>query len=178
MIGWTVSRRLLLALLLLGAGVSGCGPEAADTPAPADPAPAPGDAPDAPDPRVQTAFSLTQSAPEYVPGETVTVSVTMDYSGDDPVTALGIRVEIPAGWQYAGVVGELRPAVEPPAGTRGELTFVWIQVPGFPATLEYELDVPEDATGTCTVTAQAIYRALAGELHSPAVTLTLDSAGE
>ena len=115
---------------------------------------------------------------EYVPGEPKAIVAALDYGGSEPVTALALRVVAPEGWQYAGVSGVLRPAIEPPAGARGELTFVWIEVPNFPATFECMLDTPEHATGPAKVTTQAVYRGLGGELSSPEVLAELSSAHE
>lgn len=107
--------------------------------------------------------------PTYRPGEAMPVSVAMEYTGQEPVTALALRLALPPGWQFAGVSGDLRPAIEPPAGTRDELTFVWIQIPAFPALFECMLDTPAGAPGPVSISAQAIYRGLAGEMQSPVV---------
>lgn len=133
---------------------------------------------DEPEPApAQSPFTVSQQIdPAYVPGAANRVVVTMDYTGGDPVTALALQTEVPAGWQYAGITGYLHPAIEPPAGTRDVLTMVWIKIPAFPATLEYELDVPETAAGACRLSAHVVYRTLGGELHSPENEVTSTSA--
>src|SRR5690606_19245395 len=98
------------------------------------PAPAPGDqAPpeEAATPIPEAApFTVRQTtAPTFIPGQSNTFSVRMDYTGTDPVTAMALQIEAPPDWQFGGIAGPLHPAVEPPAGARGELTFIWIQIP-------------------------------------------------
>jgi len=113
-------------------------------------------------------FTVTlEIAPTYSPGESVTVKATMKYTGNEPVTALAIQTHLPQAWAYGGIQGDLKPAIDPPAGTTGALTLIWIQIPSFPATIEYTLDVPEWTEGTHTLSTQAIYRTLGGELKSP-----------
>lgn len=112
----------------------------------------------------------------YKPGTANTVQVTMSYSGTEPVTALALQTVLPQGWTYAGIRGTLKPAIDPPAGTTNELTLIWIQIPAFPATVEFALDVPEWAEGTYTLSHQAIYRTLGGELRSPVETIDLAPA--
>lgn len=112
----------------------------------------------------------------YVPGEDKTVAVTLDYHGEEPVTALAVELLLPEAWQYGGVSGELRPAIEPPAGARDTLTFVWIKTPTFPATFECVLDTPAEPAGPVSLSAQAIYRGLGGELQSPVVVVELAPA--
>lgn len=113
-------------------------------------------------------FTVTQEiVRRYTPGTPVTVRATMNYTGTEPVTALALQTELPPAWLYGGVQGDLKPAIDPPAGTTGTLTLIWIQIPAFPATVEYTLDVPDWAEGTYTLSAHALYRTLGGELHSP-----------
>ncbi len=122
----------------------------------------------------ESSFSVGfEMAETYVPGEPVVAGAVMEYTGEGRVTALALRVAAPEGWQYAGVSGALRPAIEPPAGARGELVFVWIKVPAFPATFEFMLDTPGVADGPAGLAAQAVYRELGGELRSPEATIEL-----
>ncbi|MBX3176871.1 MAG: hypothetical protein KF886_05910 [Candidatus Hydrogenedentes bacterium] len=184
-------------VILAAALFAGCGADqGATAPGPEDAAPAPEApaAPDGPDPAPDTdadnpvdtpveevadgdfEFTVRQSAPAYSPGKTLTVTVTMAYSGAEPVTALALETALPPGWQYAGVAGELRPSVEPPAGMRRELTFVWINVPEFPATFEFALDAPDTATDPAPLVTRARYRGLGSEKQSNSDTLHVDPA--
>ncbi len=103
----------------------------------------------------------------FTPGKPLTVKTTMNYTGAEPVTALAIQTTLPQAWTYGGIRGDIKPAIEPPAGTAGQLTLIWIQIPSFPATIKYTLDVPEWTEGTHKLSTQAIYRTLGDELQSP-----------
>lgn len=150
-----------------------CSPTVPDAPGTVDDTPVP---PAIDDATVATPFRVEQAVVKtYEPGGLYHGVVTMDYTGEEPVTALAIRIRLPEGWQYAGVTGDLRPAVEPAAGAQDELTMVWIQIPEFPATLAYVLDVPESQAGPCVLSVDAVYRTLGGELHSPVDTVTLNA---
>jgi hypothetical protein len=113
-------------------------------------------------------FTVTiEAIPSYTPGKSLAVKTTMNYTGAEPVTALAIQTTLPQAWTYGGIRGDIKPAIDPPAGTAGQLTLIWIQIPSFPATIEYTLDVPEWTEGTHKLSTQAIYRTLGGELQSP-----------
>ena len=113
-------------------------------------------------------FTVTHEvSPHYTPGAALTIKTTMNYTGNEPVTALALQTTLPQAWTYGGIQGELRPAIDPPAGTTGALTLIWIQIPTFPATIEYSLEVPDWTEGTHRLSTQAIYRTLGGELKSP-----------
>jgi hypothetical protein len=161
-------------VLVLGGAPSGCSkdeavPAAEPTEQPA-PAATEADAPDSP-------FTVTHEvSPNYTPGAALTVKTTMHYKGTEPVTALAIQTTLPQAWTYGGVQGELRPAIDPPAGTTGQVTLIWIQIPAFPATIEYTLAVPDWTEGTHTLTTQAIYRTLGDELKSPAHEVSMTRA--
>lgn len=113
-------------------------------------------------------FTVTLEFGEhYLPGTTNKVHVAMNYTGAEPVTALALQTKLPQAWQYAGISGNVRPAIDPPKGTTEQVTLIWIQIPEFPASVEYMLEVPTWAEGTYTLSTQAIYRTLGGELKSP-----------
>ena len=113
-------------------------------------------------------FTVTyEVSPHYTPGARLTIKTTMNYTGTEPVTALALQAALPQAWTYGGISGALKPAIDPPEGTTGTLTLIWIQIPSFPATIEYTLDVPEWTEGTHTLSTQAVYRTLGGELKSP-----------
>lgn len=160
-------------IMLVACWIGGCG----NAPAPVD-EPGPESTPEETESPATSAFSVRHTMdPTYTAGDAMVVSVAMDYTGEEPVTALALEVSLPPRWQFAGIAGSLRPAVEPPAGTRDALTFLWIQIPAFPATVEYAVDIPADAAGPQTLSAQAIYRGLAGERQSPVDTVELAPAG-
>lgn len=131
-----------------------------------------------PAPEAAAAFTVAMTPlAGYTPGTANTIQVRMNYTGSEPVTALALQTTLPQGWTYAGIRGTLKPAIDPPAGTTNELTLIWIQIPEFPATVEFALEVPEWAEGTYTLSHRAIYRTLGGELQSPLISTELASAG-
>ena len=165
------TRRAIGFVGLAALLVAGCRPAPSPEAAPAVlPPPVQGE--DTPEAVAQPLTVRHEMPPFFTPGALNEFSATIDYTGSDPVTALAVQVTLPPEWQYGGISGSLRPAVEPAAGARGDLTFIWIQIPSFPATLEYVIDVPP-ASGPGSVTVQAIYRRLGGQEESPAVEIAL-----
>ncbi len=94
----------------------------------------------------------------YTPGETITLTAQMDYGKADAVKALALIETLPAGWVFDGIVSGPNPAVVPPKGASGELNFVWIQIPEFPATLSYRITVPKGEEGKKQLRGAVIYR--------------------
>ncbi len=148
----------------IASGIGGCSKQASESPVPATEIAAPSSTTNtqAPD------LTLTQEVDgPYVPGATLTVKTIINYTGAEPVTALALRTTLPQAWRYGGTKGELKPAIDPPKGATGQATLIWIQIPSFPAMIEYTLEVPEWTEGTHKLTTQAIYRTLGGEIQSP-----------
>ena len=154
----------------MAAGIWGCSKPTSEAPLPALNSAVTGAATNAEIP----SFTVTQeiSGP-YKPGTTVTVKTTMNYSGAEPVTALALQTTLPQAWRYGGTSGDLKPAIDPQKGTTGLATLIWIQIPTFPATVEYTLEVPDWTEGTHALTCKAIYRTLGDELQSPVHELPL-----
>lgn len=149
----------------MASGIWGCSKQAPEPPQPAsETAAAPSSAADAQAPGLTVTQEINGP---YAPGATLRVRTTMTYTGADPVTALALQTTLPQAWRYGGTSGELKPAIDPPKGATGQVTLIWIQIPSFPATVEYTLDVPEWTEGTHKLSTQAIYRSLGGELQSP-----------
>lgn len=148
----------------LAIGFWGCSKPTSEAPLPAPQSAATGTAKIAETP----AFTVTQeTSGPYTPGATVTVKTTMNYTGTEPVTALALQTKLPQAWRYGGTSGDLKPAIDPQEGTTGLATLIWIQIPTFPATVTYTLDVPDWTEGTHTLSCKAIYRTLGDELTSP-----------
>lgn len=172
------SAWVIWAGILVVSGMAGCGSEPEPVPEPeAVLEPERGGEEDVPA-EVSPVTVAFQMPGTYVPGEPVAAVVAMDYAGAEPVTALALRLLLPAGWQFAGVSGDLRPAIEPPAGAQDEITFVWIQIPAFPATFECMLEPPTDSPGESQLSAQAVFRRLAEEEQSRAVSIMLDAEAQ
>lgn len=113
----------------------------------------------------------------YAPGETLEIQVTLGYSSSEAVTAMALVETLPPGWTFGEVTGGARPAVVPRSGADGEINFVWVNVPSWPATMHYSINAPANQTGSCFITGYAVYRASGPELNSePAVTELLPKA--
>ena len=108
----------------------------------------------------------------FTPGQPADITVLMEYSGDGPVTALGLMQDLPPGWAYEDVVGGDRPVVAPEPGTRGAVTFAWIQPPAFPFSFTFRAVPDAAAAAPAPLRAQAVFRKTGGELRSaPAETV-------
>lgn len=120
-----------------------------------------------PDEEPQVSMTMTRSTEPYLPGSTVEVTVTLDFNGEDPVTALAIEETLPPEWKFGVVSGGDLPAISPDTGHTGTFALVWINIPEWPATVHYLIEAPDQAEDTYTLTGQAVYRKLAGELRTP-----------
>jgi hypothetical protein len=102
----------------------------------------------------------------YPPGGTVDVQITLNYAGEQ-VTAMAVLEDIPPGWSFAGIVGGDGPTVPPAVGKTGQLTFIWVSIPTFPATFTYQLKVPEGESGPRTFSGYAVYRTSGPQITGP-----------
>ena len=110
----------------------------------------------------------------YVPGEEITIQVEFTNNSDFFVTAIAFTDEIPDGWSVASVttinvnglpiLKSLQPAVQPAIGSTGTLEFLWIDIPPFPFTLEYSLDIPAEQYESVEFEGMVEYRYQAGPL--------------
>ncbi|MCC6144553.1 MAG: hypothetical protein IT368_12170, partial [Candidatus Hydrogenedentes bacterium] len=106
----------------------------------------------------------------YVPGETLQVEVVLETSAQ--LSALAVQETLPAGWTFAGNVNAQGAAMSPQIGDAGTISWIWIAMPAFPATLKYKVAVPAGTAGVQTMVGNAIYRTMtSGELSTePAYT--------
>ena len=146
--------------------------------APAVPAPAPTAPKQAPPPAESYTLSteilleFSENEAGFTPGQPADITVRMEYSGDGPVTALGLMQDLPPGWAYQDAVGGDRPVVAPKPGTRGAVTFAWIQPPVFPFVFTFRAVPDAAAAAPAPLRAQAVFRKTGGELRSaPAETV-------
>lgn len=116
-------------------------------------------------PAVEVARSIAEGG--YTAGQPLEVSVTLNYAGTDPVTALALVETLPEGWTFDKVTGGAAPAVAPPAGKTSPVTFIWVQVPEFPATLTYTVNVPATDTGARTIGGKAAFRTTGVQIEGP-----------
>lgn len=150
---------------------------AAETPAPAAP---PADAAKAaPVPAAGAGFDLAQaaSANAYTPGSPLEVQVSMNYGGADPVTALAVVETLPEGWTFGKVTGGTPPAVAPKEGAAGVVNFIWINIPAWPATFAYSVNVPQGVSGAQKISGQALYRTSGDQQQTGTIVTEINASG-
>ncbi|MBI2424142.1 MAG: hypothetical protein HYV27_15025 [Candidatus Hydrogenedentes bacterium] len=148
----------VVLMLILGASLTRGTAPLPKTPPPAAP-PAPGFAvADA------GAVRLVRTVPgnAFTPAEPVEVTLTVEYTGKEPIHALAVEEILPDGWSFLSTAGAHTPAIVPEEGAAGTLNFVWIQVPPMPLTFTYRA-LPATAA---TIVGKAIYRRSGGEEQS------------
>ena len=89
----------------------------------------------------------------------VTIITTIEY--EEPLTALGVQVELPEGWVYDSAGGSNVPSVKPAKGARGVINFAWIGVPAGPVVFSYTLSASAGG-GAGQLTGEILYRAGSG----------------
>jgi hypothetical protein len=93
--------------------------------------------------------TVTRTLPETAfPGDTITVSLTIDFDDQDAVDRLVITETVPAGW---GIVDASDSGI---LATPGKVSWIIIEVLGSTiptdgAVFTYNVTVPSDASGTC-----------------------------
>lgn len=112
-------------------------------------------------------------------GKPMDMTVVLEYTGTENVTALGVLQRLPEGWRFEEMVGggEL-PVVAPNKGARGELTFAWIQPPAFPCSFTYRVTPASVGNAPQSLQGQALFRRMAGELRSAPVVTVFNPAVE
>ena len=97
-------------------------------------------------------FSLSRTVlGDYTPGGTVDIQVTLNYTGGNTVYALGLREFLPVGWTFNSYVSGTQPGVQDLDEATGVLEFAYFNIPTFPATFTYRVDVPGNATGVLPI---------------------------
>ena len=164
---------------LLGTGAGSEPAPAPAAPAPADPAAAPAatpaEAPAAvaaeaaapmPDPisvpvSVDANVMLGRAAksPAYTPGTPIEVDVVLEYEGTATLGAVAVVDKLPPGWTFEGVAGANVPPIKPAQGAQGNLSFIFIDVPTFPATFTYTVKPSADSAGEQQIKGKVVYRA-------------------
>jgi hypothetical protein len=112
----------------------------------------------------------------FIPGTTsltVTVSIELTSGDAGDLTAFGLEERWPAGFTFASASGACNPAVKPPVGTAGTLGFAYIEVPAFPCTFTYVMNVDGDPTFG-DVTGEPQYRTDGPQISGPTETDTVE----
>ena len=94
---------------------------------------------------------------KYTPNSPLEVKATINFSGQKPVTALALVVNLPSQIQFEQIVEGPAPPIAPKKGDTGTLNFVWPSVPPFPFTITYQVTVQNGATDDKSIAGQVIY---------------------
>lgn len=146
---------------LLGTGAEAV---AAAEPAPAEAAPAAepmpveeAAAPAQPTPGTVMLARGSQT-PYYAPGEAIQIDVLLEHEGPAPASAVAVVETIPPGWTFEGISGGTAPPIKPAQGTKGNLSFIFIEVPPFPIKFTYTLVPAADSAGEQSIKGRVAYR--------------------
>ena len=145
-------------------------------PIPVTPAAPPGapTAPEASVPASATTLYMTRQAAsdQYAPGGELDMTITLTQDGAEPVRAMGIEEALPAGWEFVGFTGDIKPDVHRVAD--GKLEMAWFNIPKFPAAIKYRVRAPQDATGAKDFHGEALYRTVGDEMRTGDIVTPLD----
>ncbi len=93
--------------------------------------------------------------PGYTPGGTVTVTNTINYTGE--LSSLSWSVLLPAGWSFESGVNAGSPSTQPSANDISVLDWAWATAPASGSTFSYTLKVPANAQGSQSLVAMVAY---------------------
>ncbi len=82
----------------------------------------------------------------YTPGGTVTVTNTINYTGE--LSSLSWTVLLPTGWSFESAVNAGSPSTQPALNDIGMLEWAWATAPASGSTFTYTVKVPSNAQGT------------------------------
>jgi hypothetical protein len=97
----------------------------------------------------------TAATPTYRPGQTITIAVTIDFSGT--AQALGYSVDLPLGWSFVGATvgaGDIGPV----SGTITQLEWAWKEPQVSPVVFSYTVAVSRAAGSAAQIKAKALVR--------------------
>lgn len=112
-------------------------------------------------------------------GNRLDVTLYLEYTGADPLSALGVIERLPEGWTFDGVSGG-GALVQPAPGAGGSLEFAWYPVPAFPLEFQYSVRFPAGSdvgAAFATLGGETIHRTLAGEQQHSTPILAYGAAG-
>ncbi|MBP8128736.1 MAG: leucine-rich repeat domain-containing protein [Candidatus Hydrogenedentes bacterium] len=105
-------------------------------------------------------------------GQTVEVTLTLNYDGLERITALAVYELLPEGWTLDGWVSGAIPNIV--LGQSDLLQMAWIFVPAMPVTLTYRAKAPAVPVGCQDIRGQVVYRTSGGELRSQATVTAVE----
>ncbi len=107
-------------------------------------------------------LTLERTAPaQYVPGQELDITLTLDYTGASPMTSLAIlEASTMDNWAFKGIVGGTTPGTIPELDSAAPFPFSWTleNMPTFPVTFTYRVFVNYWQTGDIDYTGYAGYR--------------------
>ena len=98
----------------------------------------------------------------YVADQNIAVKYNMTYTGS--LTALGLRIQLPANWAFVSIKGDNLPDVKPKEGVKGSIEFAWIKPPVSPISFVCEFNVPSGERGEKQISTSVIYRRMGQEM--------------
>ncbi|MBI1317466.1 MAG: hypothetical protein GC168_00770 [Candidatus Hydrogenedens sp.] len=104
----------------------------------------------------------------------ITIVATKDTT---QLLAFALRETLPEGVEFKEVESATfgqTPSIRPAPGDGGELQFAWINVPAFPFTMTYSVEVTGEVQESVDLTGQIEYRTTGGREFSEVTTTTLD----
>jgi hypothetical protein len=104
----------------------------------------------------------------YLPGRLLDITLELEKDVEEPVLALALEEQLPAGWEYQYVLDT--PVIPDVFEFAGMLVFNFVNVPSLPFSMTYRVSVPAESTGTQALTVSALYRLNRGEIRMPART--------
>lgn len=106
---------------------------------------------------VPAGFSATHAllGAGYTPGGTVTVSNTLNYTGE--LASLSWSVLLPTGWSFESTVNAGNPVTQPGLGDISVLDWTWATAPASGSTFTYVLKAPANGQGNQSLAALVAY---------------------
>lgn len=86
------------------------------------------------------------------------ISCIITANGTEPVTALGLKINLPAGATYGGIINGQKPHAEKVDLVTGEVQLAWADIPDFPHAITYRLLLEPGTKSTETVENVILYR--------------------
>ena len=116
------------------------------------------------------ALAVDGAAQYLTTGGTVSLRARVTYTGQTPA-AIGVTVNVPAGWSLASTGGPNVPQVAPVAGTTNVLEWSYSSLPANEAVFTFVVNSPAGQSGSKSLTGFAIYRPGDVNVTLPTVTL-------
>ena len=92
----------------------------------------------------------------YTPGQPFDVKVSLQYNGQEDISALSLQVQLPEGWELGDVASETAPANDG-VDEKDMLTLKWPTAPAWPATVTLTLTPPDNASGNAMLRSSSSY---------------------